>query len=273
MARQLAESKNASNGAIQAEAKYVSLKLLNEAITSERDDLMEWKQEAEHRLKVLGSQVEELTLQSTALQRQCNEQESTIKEKRDLIKDLEHSFKSKRFAVARYKENMILTSKEIAILKSKCKELEALTNTSCDDDQVAKLEEWKQGAEITLESNLEHIECLLSEKENLESKIKELVLHEQSLSSQLSTIHNEKIALANSSLDMAEAYEVKIKSLQDDADRLNELTPELEKQRDKYEDAQMAIKSMEMALVVSSYTFFNFLELLYLHLNLILSNY
>jgi hypothetical protein len=51
------------------------------------------------------------------------------------------------------------------------------------------------------------------------------------------------------------------------------LTPELEKQRDKYEDAQMAIKSMEMALVVSSYTFFNFLELLYLHLNLILSNY
>jgi chromosome segregation ATPase len=256
MARQLAESKNASNDAIQAEAK-----LLNEAITSERDDLFQWKQEAEHRLKELRLKVEELTSQLTALQCRCNEQENTIKEKADLVKDLEHSVKSKKFALSRYEEDMIAASKEIVVLKSKCEDLDALSNTPCDSDRVSKLEEWKREAEITLESNRKHIELLLSEKENLQSKMKEFVLQEQSLASQLSSIHDEKIALAKSSLEMAEAYEEKIQSLQDDASRLNELAKELEKQKCKYEDAQMAIKSLEMALVVSSCIFCYFIEL------------
>lgn len=258
MARQLAESKNASNDAIQAEAKYVSLKLLNEAITSERDDL-------EHRLKELGLKVEELTSQLTALQCRCNEQENTIKEKADLVKDLEHSVKSKKFALSRYEEDMIVASKEIAVLKSRCEDLDALSNTPCDSDRVSKLEEWKREAEITLESNRKRIELLLSEKENLQSKMKEFVLQEQSLASQLSSIQDEKIALAKSSLEMAEAYEEKIKSLQDDGSRLNELATELEKQKCKYEDAQMAIKSLEMALVVSSCIFCYYIELLHLN--------
>lgn len=239
ISQQLIESKNASNEMIQTEAKFVSLQLLNEAITTERDDLVCWKQHAEEKLQVLTTQVEDLTSRSTLLQSRCNSHESSIKEKEALIIDMERCMKSKTFAIARYEEQMIETSKEIASLRSKCQELEALTNNSAQNGRVSGPE-----------TNSENIEILVSEKADLESKVQLLVQQERSLSAQISTINEEKIALAKSSLDMAEAYEEKIKSLQVDVDRSNAAVSELEKQRCKYEEAQQAVKSLEKALLV-----------------------
>jgi chromosome segregation ATPase len=199
-------------------------------VTNERDELKQSKHEADEKLETLTVQVQSLTSQTSSLQAQCKTQVASIKEKEACIKSLEDRVKSKAFAIARYEEEMIATSKEISYLKSKCQELEALSSNAKSDV----------------------LSELLSDKADLESKLQSLRLQEQSLALELSTINEEKIALAKSSLDMAEAYEEKIKSLQADAKRADELTVELEQQRCMYEQAQLAVKSLQQALVVSS---------------------
>lgn len=204
---------------------------MNESVMSERDDLRQWKHDAEGKIQALTTHIEDLTSQTKSLQTRCQKQEAFIQVKDSLTEELNHKVKSKKFALARYEEDMIMASKEISVLKAKCQELETLSSNIKSNEKQTEYE------------------ILLSEKAELESKIQALTDQEKSLMSQLSTLNAEKIALAKSSLDMAEAYEEKIKNLQEDVGRTN---AELELRQNKYEQAQAAVKSLNQALLVSS---------------------
>lgn len=229
--QQLAESKKAPNKVTRAEAKYLSLKLLNEFITSERDELVQWKQDAEEKLQTLAKQVDELTSQTISLQIRCNEQKTAIFEKEALINNLEKVKSTpKNFAVAQYVEEMTERSKDISSPKVKCEEMELLTSKCIQDDRLSKLEKWQNEARATIKCKSNEIQYLIAVKTDLEFKIQELQQREKCLSSQLSTVNEEKNTLAS---------------------RSNELEVELEKQKCQYEVAQLAVKSLKKALLVS----------------------
>ncbi|KAL3786445.1 hypothetical protein HJC23_011026 [Cyclotella cryptica] len=247
ISEKIIEIKNASTEASQAEARYMAAKLLNETLSVERDELTHWKHGAEEKLKQQASHIEDLTSQASSLRNRCDEHEGFIKEQKEYIEDLEHRLKSTTFVVSRFEEDFIATSKEISSLKDEVKskqaELDAL------NDKVTELRVWKEEASAKIQSKDKDMKILTSAKNDLESKIRELSSREKSLLSQLSTVNDEKMALAKSSLDMAEAYEEKMKSLKIAAERAGMLEMDLKHQRCKHEQAQHAVKTLEKALL------------------------
>lgn len=173
-------------------------------------------------MKTLQIELHDLRTKTSSLI-PCNEVETLIKEKDDCIKDLQHRLQSKKLALARYEEDYTSKLQEICHYKSRCKELETIT--------------------IKLKLN----------ETDLESKVQELTAQEGDLKSQLSVVNGEKTALAKRSIDMAASYEERLKTLQVDAGRASELAVELDHQRCKCEQAQMAMKSLQQALLVSQY--------------------
>ena len=171
-------------------------------------------------IKILQTELDDLR-KKTSSSIPCND--ALIKEKDDHIKDLQQKLQSKKLALAQYEEDYTSRIKEICHYKSKCKELETMT--------------------IKLKFN----------ETDLESKIQELTAQDESLKSQLSVVTKEKTALAKDLIDMAASYEDRIKTLQVDAGRASELAVELDHQRHKCEQAQMAVKSLQEALLVSHY--------------------
>jgi chromosome segregation ATPase len=249
LSQQVIAIKNASTEASQAEARYMAAQLLNESLSVERDELTQWKHDAEEKLQNQASQIEDLTSQASSLRNRCNEHEGFIKEQQAHIEDLEQRLKSASFAVVRFEEDFIATSKEVSLLKDKVKskhaELQAL------NDEVTELRLWKEEARANIRSKSKDIKALTSEKEELELKIQELSSREQSLLSQICTANEEKMALAKSSLDMAGAYEEKMKCLKVAAERAVVLELNLKQQRCRHEQTQHAVKTLEQALLVS----------------------
>ncbi|KAL7520732.1 hypothetical protein ACHAWX_005442 [Stephanocyclus meneghinianus] len=247
VSQQLIAIKNASTEASQAEARYMAAQLLNESLSVERDELTQWKHDAKEKLLNQASRIEDLTSQASSLRSLCDEHEGSIEEQKAHIADLEQRLKSASFAVVRFEEDFIATSKEVSSLKDKVRakhvELEAL------NDEVTELRLWKEEARAIIRSKSKDMKALISEKEDLELKIQELSSREQSLLSQICTANEEKMALAKSSLDMAGAYEEKMKSLQVAAERAVVLEMDLKQQRCRHEQAQLAVKTLEHALL------------------------
>ena len=192
-------------------------------------------------------------------------------------------------AMSRLEEEFILKSKDFDTMKHDMEiKLQDICDLRSEPDYMAALDDetiketealtsWREEAELTmknklvevlaletqrdrLQSDLEKIqndlnlshysdEKLENEVEELCSKVIELETTEKDLVAQLSSLNEETIILARSSLEMATAFKEKIKHLQPGADCAAVLESDLKCQRTKYHHTQLAMAGLKKALL------------------------
>ncbi|KAL7477115.1 hypothetical protein ACHAW6_002927 [Cyclotella cf. meneghiniana] len=181
------DMKNAFAEITNMESRVVSFQLLNDALAVERDELRQWKYDAEENMKAHDLRLDEVTSESIALRRKCCELSELLNEKDSNAKSWQQKLDLEAHALSKLEGDAIVKSKEIESLKEEVEaksirinELTKEINHLQDQEmpilfeKIKELDEFNKMNKAKLVSNDEEIKALASQNAQLSSRIIEL---------------------------------------------------------------------------------------------------
>lgn len=151
------DMKDLSNQIASMESKVISLQLLNDNLSAERDELTQFKREAEENTKAKDLKLDEFSLQTNSLREDCRKLEEQLRDvdvERDVVvrkldleahamKELEDDSAEKAKEIECLREYLRLKTNKIEELTTKISSLEAqggnMDKMDRNDDDIATL--------------------------------------------------------------------------------------------------------------------------------------
>ena len=226
------EVKNALLEINEMRSKTMPMSPMTEPLPLQIAEFKEQKSNAEKTIGEQAKDIEQMKMEISNLFNQCQGQEKSITEKEAEIMRLEQKIHAECHA---HCEATLRFEDELSTMIKSVDSMNQEIQTKSD-----------QIRDLTKE-----ISTLENENEKLRTDIAWSEISLEKMNIQLSSINEEKLAMAQSALDMATAFEEKIYVLQLSTERAHVLEGDLERQQTKYQDARKALASLEKALLVS----------------------